>query len=254
MLSLPRGAFKGAHNVKLSTAEWARPSTIARLAYEGGGALFLGAAPYEEVWPKLLDLQANVAALQTDIEARPLAPIARAHALRELESIWLRGMLADCMPLGLSDDRHFVTIAGARSGKGQSAIIPNLCLYPGSVVCLDPKGENASLTAARRGQGDAWSQGLGQEVYVLDPFDVAKVPQEMRASLNPLALLDVRSPLVVDDAALLAEGLILSDGDGNDHWSETARNLVKGIILHLISSKKQANKPPTLFDLASLTC
>jgi Type IV secretory system Conjugative DNA transfer len=170
MLSLPRGAFKGAHNVKLSTAEWVRPSTIARLAYEGGGALFLGAAPYEEVWPKLLDLQANVAALQTDIEARAQTqhqtPITRAHDLRELEAIWLRGMLADCMPLGLSDDRHFVTIPGARSGKGQSAIIPNLCLYPGSVVCLDPKGENASLTAARRGQGDALSQGLGQEGWV----------------------------------------------------------------------------------------
>ena len=153
------------------------------------------------------------------------------------------------MPIGFDDDRHLVTLAGARSGKGQSSIIPNLCLYPGSVVCLDPKGENATLTAERRGEGNAWCDGLGQAVYVLDPFGVADVPDGLRASLNPLALLSKDSPLVVDDAALLAEGLILpGGGDSDEHWTETARNLVRGILLHLVSTYEA----PTLFDLRRL--
>ena len=69
------------------------------------------------------------------------------------------------------DDRHLVTVAGSRSGKGVSAILPNLAKYRGSVLVLDPKGENASLTAERRGKGRGVPDGgLGQEVYVLDPF------------------------------------------------------------------------------------
>ncbi len=75
------------------------------------------------------------------------------------------------------------------------------------------------------------------------------MPAELRASFNPLALLRADSPLVVDDAALLAEGLILpGDGHGDDHWTETARNLVRGIVLHLVSTYEA----PTLFDVRRL--
>ena len=59
------------------------------------------------------------------------------------------------------DDRHLVTLAGSRAGKGRSLIIPNLLSYPGSVVCIDPKGENAAVTARYR------REVLGQEVVVL---------------------------------------------------------------------------------------
>ena len=65
--------------------------------------------------------------------------------------------------IGISDDRHMLTIAGSRAGKGRSCIIPNLLHYSGSVLVIDPKGENANLTAVRR-------KALGQSVHVLDPF------------------------------------------------------------------------------------
>lgn len=252
MLFLPRGSFQGNQDVSLSTAAWETPQGVERLAYVGGPALFLGAIPYSETWPLLAEINTRINGVAAHIEAPDPAsnrarfpPATRAAIVKDLDAIWQAAQTADCLPLGVDDDRHFVTIAGARSGKGRSAIIPNLCLYPGSVVVLDPKGENASLTAARRGQGDAWAQGLGQAVYVLDPFGVAKVPDELRASLNPLALLDPASPLVVDDAALLAEGLIPPGDRSDDHWTETARNIVKGIVLHLISTRQNA----TLFDL-----
>ncbi len=54
--------------------------------------------------------------------------------------------------IGWNDDRHVMTIAGSRAGKGVSLIIPNLLLYEGSALVIDPKGENARITAGRRGK------------------------------------------------------------------------------------------------------
>jgi len=67
---------------------------------------------------------------------------------------------------------HILTIGGVRAGKGISAVIPNLLLYPGSVVVNDPKGENYVVTSRARRQ-------MGQEVYLLDPFDVCKMLQRL---------------------------------------------------------------------------
>ena len=55
--------------------------------------------------------------------------------------------------VGTADDRGLLTIAASRAGKGRSAIIPNLILWPGSALVIDPKGTNAAVTAARRGHG-----------------------------------------------------------------------------------------------------
>lgn len=52
--------------------------------------------------------------------------------------------------LRLATDRHLLTLAPTRSGKGVSSIIPNLLTYPGSVFVVDVKGENAAITARRR--------------------------------------------------------------------------------------------------------
>ena len=54
--------------------------------------------------------------------------------------------------IGWKDDRHVMTIAGSRAGKGVSLIVPNLLLYEGSALVIDPKGENARITAGRRGR------------------------------------------------------------------------------------------------------
>ena len=42
---------------------------------------------------------------------------------------------------------HLLTMAPTRSGKGVGTIIPNLLLLDRSVICIDPKGENARITA-----------------------------------------------------------------------------------------------------------
>src|SRR5580692_9418481 len=93
--------------------------------------------------------------------------------------------------IGWKDDRHLLTIAGSRAGKGVSMIIPNLIFYKGSAVIIDPKGENAARTAGRRGKGtSAGGEGLNQDVYVLDPFGESG---RSTASFNPLGSLDPKS-------------------------------------------------------------
>jgi len=244
MFSLPRGTGS-AVDVPLASAEWEAPQAVERLAFRGGASLFLGAIPASEHWPLLQTIydQGGAALDAASDLARP--PAERARLVEFLERLWRAALLADCVPLGLDDDRHFVTIAGSRAGKGTSAIIPNLCLYPGPVICLDPKGENASITAARRGRGGAGCEGLGQEVYVLDPFGVSDVPEALRAGLNPLALLDPKASTVVEDAAMLAEALVMPGSEREPHWDESAREFIKGLALHLVTTTGD----PTLFTL-----
>ena len=52
---------------------------------------------------------------------------------------------------------HLLTMAPTRSGKGVGTIIPNLLTLDRSVICIDPKGENARVTArARSARGARW--------------------------------------------------------------------------------------------------
>lgn len=97
-----------------------------------------------------------------------------------------------------ADDAHLLTVAPTRSGKGVAAVIPNLLTYPGSAIVVDPKGENAMVTARARA-------AMGQRVLVADPWGLTG--QEL-ARFNPVAWLDPSSPDLSDDAALLAEALV----------------------------------------------
>lgn len=131
--------------------------------------------------------------------------------------------------IGFDDDRHIATVAGSRAGKGNSLIIPNLLSYKGSVICIDPKGENASVTAEYR------RAVLGQEVYVLDPYRVSHVPEALRATFNPLEWLDPDDPEVIEDAAALADSIIISGNSKDPHWDESARTFIKGLILLILA-------------------
>jgi type IV secretion system protein VirD4 len=129
--------------------------------------------------------------------------------------------------LGIDDDRHVITIAGSRAGKSSSVLIPNLRRYPGSVIVLDPKGELVRACAEHR-------KRLGQRVFVLDPFGDSGIAT---ASHNPFAELGHAKPEhVAADAAQLADALII--GNPRDpHWTDSAKNLVRGIALHLIATQ-----------------
>ncbi len=146
--------------------------------------------------------------------------------------------------IGFLDDRHILTVAGSRAGKGQAAILPNLALYQGSVMVLDPKGENAADTAERRGLGRGIADGgIKQDVYVLDPFKVSGVSEEYLAGFNPISTLDPSDPFFVDDCDSIADALIVSDPNSkDDHWNSSARLVLRGFIAWVAASPQVARR------------
>ena len=122
--------------------------------------------------------------------------------------------------LKYSGDAHLLTIAPTRSGKGVSGIIPNLLTYDGSVLVIDPKGENARITARQR-------RKFGP-THILDPFGVTGLPA---ASYNPLRRIKAENPDALDDAAALADALVIRGSGDDSHWDDEAASLIEGIIL-----------------------
>jgi type IV secretion system protein VirD4 len=145
--------------------------------------------------------------------------------------------------LGHLDDRPLVTIAGARAGKTSTILEPNLYLYPGSMLVLDPKGELSRTARLRR--------ALLHSVYVLDPFGQSDEPS---ASFNALAELDPTSATIVDDVASITQALIVDDGDARSrHWNDSARALLLGIILLTLTLPEGERSLVTVRELLSLT-
>ncbi len=141
--------------------------------------------------------------------------------------------------------KHLVSVAGTRSGKGVSLIIPNLLCYAGPAVVIDPKGENAWVTAERR---RSWP---GSRTIIVDPWDEVNRTYgrpagetETVARFNPLSILDPDSEEFADDVAYLAEALIVTKGE-NPYWDDSARDLVGGLIAFVMED-------PTLRREASL--
>jgi type IV secretion system protein VirD4 len=130
-----------------------------------------------------------------------------------------------------SGDGHLVTFAPTGSGKGVSAIIPNLLHYSGPCIVIDPKGENFRVTAHHR-------RSLGQEVLLLDPFkairdEVLSEYKVQRARLNPLDLGMLSGTTLENDAEMIADLLGDKGSLGSEpFWDLSAKLLIAGLIAH----------------------
>ena len=133
---------------------------------------------------------------------------------------------------------HLLTMAPTRTGKGVGTIIPNLLTADRSVICIDPKGENARIAGRARDR-------FGK-VHILDPFGVTG---QTSAAFNPLADLAPENLDGAEDAATLAEALVYdAPGEAGDaHWNEEAKALIGGILLYIA-----ALEPPNRRTLATL--
>jgi type IV secretion system protein VirD4 len=116
---------------------------------------------------------------------------------------------------------HTAVFAPTGAGKGVSLVIPFLLSNRDSCVVIDPKGENAILTAAAR-------RAMGHEVILLDPF---KVVTQEPDTLNPLDAIDNTSDLAVDEIRSLAEAIVVRQGTEHDpHWNDSAEALIAAMI------------------------
>ena len=130
-------------------------------------------------------------------------------------------------PILMDGEGHLITIAPTGAGKGVGCIIPALLRHEGPVIVIDPKGENASVTARARRE-------RGETVVVLDPMGITR---EKPGGFNPLDLIRPGSPEGVDEAtavvmALLPDGI---DSAKNQFWVSRGRQLLLGVVLHVVT-------------------
>lgn len=147
---------------------------------------------------------------------------------KEIPEVGIRlGLTEDERLYRYAGNRHIVTIASARSGKGTSSIIPNLLeLENCSCIVIDPKGENALNTALYR------EKILGRNVQVLDPFNESGIGN---AYFNPLNFISEKN--LTASCEQLAEALIIPDPK-DPFWSNTATSLLSAVIYYFYKSDK----------------
>ncbi len=133
--------------------------------------------------------------------------------------------------IGFGDDTHATTIAGNRSGKGRSSIIPTLIHYEGSTLNTDVKGELATITAARRA-------AIGHAVFCADPFDIVSGPaRQFRARFNFMSILKAGSSTMIEDAGLIADAIVVVGNAQDPHWDESARGFIEGVTLFVATDQ-----------------
>ncbi len=133
-------------------------------------------------------------------------------------------------PLTYNGDRHIGTEAPNRSGKGTTSIIPNLLVRDSSVVVIDPKGENAMITAKHR------QEVLGQDVFVVDPWAITGLST---ACFNPIDWLVAGDIELSDNAMLLADAIIMTMGENEQFWTEEAKALLLGVMIYVATAPQE---------------
>ena len=118
-----------------------------------------------------------------------------------------------------------ITFAPTRAGKGVASIIPNLLTHGGSTVVIDPKGENALITALARNK-------MGQAIHLVAPWDqIASRFKVKSASYNPMDLLMEGDPDLAENAMMIAEALVVPGENAERFWDDEAKAVLQGFIL-----------------------
>lgn len=127
------------------------------------------------------------------------------------------GETKDKQLLRFNGDGHMMVFAPTGAGKGIGLVQPNLVDYQGSMVVLDPKGENAIVSARRRRE-------MGHSVFVLDPFERTGMKS---TPFNPLGAISIRDEQnFVANIEAIAEALVPPTFEKDQHWTMGARRFI----------------------------
>lgn len=139
---------------------------------------------------------------------------------------------------------HILAFAPTRSGKGVSLVIPTLLAWESSAVIYDIKGENWALTSGFRAQSGHLC------------FKFAPAERESSSRFNPLAEIRLHTPYDVRDAQNMAAMLVHTGGEGegggNDstYWTNSAEQIITGMLLHVCYAAARKGKVACLADLS----
>jgi len=208
----------------------ASPLTIARYAYYYGerstirGALLRACAGGFA----LVFLSAGCLLLP---RRRPLHGEARFATRREIVAAGLLGHHGIILSrlgrrcLMLPGQQGVALWAHPRAGKGTGVVVPNLLNWPDSVICVDIKKENWTLTAGFR-------EYAGQRCYLFDPFS----EDGRTARWNPFFYVSPDPLKRVNDLQRIAEMLYPDPPNVDPFWTASARSLFLGIALYLFET------------------
>jgi len=127
--------------------------------------------------------------------------------------------------LMLDGQQGVALAAPPRAGKGTGVVIPNLLNWPDSVICVDIKRENWTLTAGFRAAN-------GQECFLFDPFS----EEGRTARWNPFFYVSEDPIRRVNDLQRIAEMLYPDPPNVDPFWTASARSLFLGIALYLFET------------------
>lgn len=121
--------------------------------------------------------------------------------------------------LRFGGSEHVLLYAPTRTGKGVGVVIPNLLSWPQSLIVLDVKRENWTVSAGYRA-------AHGQAVHLFDPFS----PDRLTARFNPLGHIPRENPVAtLNELQKIAAMLFPTPDRGDPFWSEAARTGFIGV-------------------------
>lgn len=127
--------------------------------------------------------------------------------------------------LMLPGQQSVVLAAPPRSGKGVGVVIPNALHWPGSLVAIDIKRENWTITAGYRAAN-------GQACYLFDPL----TEDGQTARWNCLSYVSANHDQRINDIQRIAD-ILYAEAPGTDpFWVASARSLFLGIGLYLFET------------------
>lgn len=155
-------------------------------------------------------------------------------------------------PVLSTPEHHTLIVARTRTGKGTRVIVPTLLRYAGSAIVIDPKGENAAITArVRLGM-------LNKEVHVINPWGELAANFKERglapATFNPLDVLVRDDPNAVAVAQALAGAVCpASPGDKDRYWQGSAANVLTAVLLWITDQPGETKTLARAREIVSLS-
>jgi type IV secretion system protein VirD4 len=221
----------------------ANPLTVARYAHyygdrvdvrervwiaSGSGLVLVGFCALPMILPRRRTLHGE-AQFATRREMSSAGLFAKAGLFLGRLGRWRRRYLV------LPGQQGMLVSAPPRSDKGTAIVIPNLLFFRGSVICLDVKIENWTITAGFRAR-------LGQACYLFNPL----AEDGNTACWNPLAYVSKDPNLRISDVQRIGATLYPEIPGTDPFWSAGARSYFLGVTLYVLETP---SLPPTLGEV-----
>jgi type IV secretion system protein VirD4 len=155
-------------------------------------------------------------------------------------------------PIVSHRENHTLIVARTRAGKGTRIILPTLLkgIMTSSCICIDPKGENAAISARERSKFC--------HVHIINPWgELAPTFANLGfppATYNPLDILDRKDPNAVAVAQSISAAICPSEGKGKDsYWSDMPARLLAGVLLWIADQPGETKTLARAREIVSLS-